>query len=67
MPHFDYKIVVLAHNKELIQEELCNLGEEGWELVTVDFDARRYIFKKIRYHKKDQNSNFTEEERKDIV
>lgn len=44
---FFYKIVTLAFNKELTESALNELGQEGWELVSIDFETRRYFFKKV--------------------
>ena len=51
MPKFDYKVVHLYMDAIKVQDSLNEYGEEGWELITVDFESRRYIFKRIRYHK----------------
>ena len=55
MPYYDYKVVVIAYNAGATEYMLCKLGDEGWELAAVDFDSRRYIFKKVRYHKNEDN------------
>lgn len=47
MTKFQYKIVVLPTNKELVEKELNVLGQDKWELVTVDFDSRTYVLKKM--------------------
>ncbi len=57
MPKFDYKIAILAYDVRKVQESLNDLGNQGWELISVDFDARRYIFKKIRYHEDNKTEN----------
>ena len=54
MPKFDYKVITLAYDIVKTEETLNDFGSEGWELIAVDFEARRYIFKKIRYH---ENNN----------
>jgi hypothetical protein len=63
MPHFDYKILTLPLNSGATEYMLNELGNEGWDLVTVDFDTRRYIFKKIRFHEinKTENQNSSNE------
>jgi len=43
---FEYKIETLAMGATLCEERLTELGLSGWELVTVDFEARRYYFKR---------------------
>jgi hypothetical protein len=57
MPKFDYKIAILAYDVAKVQDSLNDLGNEGWELIAVDFEARRYIFKKIRYHEDNNTKN----------
>lgn len=46
MIKFEYKIIVLPLAIEKVQDQLNDLGRNGWELVSVDFDSRRYILKK---------------------
>jgi hypothetical protein len=50
MPKYDYKIVTLPVGSDLLEATLNKLGNEGWRLITVDFEVRRYIFVKKRYH-----------------
>jgi len=57
MTKFDYKIVVLPVGVQKVEEELNTLGNQGWELIAVDFEARRYIFKMIRYHENSKAKN----------
>lgn len=61
MPYYDYKIVTLPLNTGATEYALNELGDEGWELISIDFDARRYIFKKVRFHEnnKTKNENFS--------
>ena len=43
---FEYKIETLAMGPELVERQLTVLGGAGWELVSIDFDMRRYYFKR---------------------
>lgn len=47
MTKFQYKIVVLATSRELVEKELNKLGQDKWELVSIDFDTRTYVLKKM--------------------
>lgn len=47
MIKFSYKMVVFPTNRQMTEQSLNELGEEGWELVSVDFDLRTYILKKM--------------------
>ena len=38
----EYMIKTLAMNPELCEQALNELGQQGWRLVTVDFETRRY-------------------------
>jgi hypothetical protein len=50
MPKYDYKVVNLATGIEMLETSLNELGNQGWRLIAVDFESRRYIFTKKRYH-----------------
>jgi len=43
---FEYRIETLAMGPELCEDRLNVLGKHGWELVSIDFDIRRYYFKR---------------------
>jgi hypothetical protein len=57
MPRYDYKVVTLAMGANLLEHSLNEIGEEGWKLIAVDFEARRYIFLKERYHENNKTEN----------
>jgi hypothetical protein len=50
MPKYDYKVVTLAVGANLLENSLNEIGDQGWRLIAVDFESRRYIFTKKRYH-----------------
>lgn len=50
MPKYDYKVVTLAVGSPLLEASLNEIGNDGWRLIAVDFESRRYIFLKKRYH-----------------
>jgi len=43
---FEYLIETLAMGTDLCEDRLNVLGKKGWELITIDFDMRRYYFKR---------------------
>lgn len=47
---YEYKIAVLAYGQDLVENYLNLMGLDRWKLVTVDFDARRYIFERAITH-----------------
>jgi hypothetical protein len=57
MPRYDYKVVTLAMGANLLENSLNEIGEEGWKLIAVDFESRRYIFLKERYHENNKTEN----------
>ena len=50
MPRYDYKVVTLPVGSEMLEAKLNEIGNESWRLIFVDFEVRRYIFIKERYH-----------------
>lgn len=57
MIKFQYKIVVLPTNREMTEQTLNELGEQGWELVNVDFNGRTHILKKMVLEQPDINED----------
>ncbi|MDK9706890.1 MAG: DUF4177 domain-containing protein [Desulforhopalus sp.] len=47
---FEYKILEKEQRSklEIFESELNNLGQQGWELVSVDMEDRWYYFKRIK-------------------
>ena len=57
MPKYDYKVVTLAVGANLLENSLNEIGDQGWRLIAVDFESRRYIFLKERYHENNKTEN----------
>ena len=57
MPKYDYKVVTLAVEATLLENSLNEIGNQGWRLIAVDFEFRRYIFTKKRYHENNKTED----------